>query len=115
MAIAEDAEIDDGRLNLYSLEFESLWKLALVYPAFRSGRHGMWQEVRTASFAEAEIRTRRLREVNTDGELTTRTPARFRILRQAVSVLAPAAGSEESGREESGREESGREESGREE
>jgi YegS/Rv2252/BmrU family lipid kinase len=105
MAIAEDAEIDDGRLNLYSLEFESLWKLALVYPAFRSGRHGMWQEVRTARFAEAEIRTRRPREVNTDGELTTRTPAHFRILRQAVSVLAPAAGSEESGSEESGREE----------
>jgi YegS/Rv2252/BmrU family lipid kinase len=95
MAIADDAEIDDGRLNLYSLEFKSLWKLALVYPAFRSGRHGIWQEVRTASFEEAEIRTRRPREVNTDGELTTRTPARFRILRQAVSVLAPVTGGEE--------------------
>jgi YegS/Rv2252/BmrU family lipid kinase len=89
MAVEEGAEIDDGRLDLYSLEFESLWKLALVYPAFRSGRHGLWREVRTASFTEAEIRTRRPRAVNTDGELTTWTPARFRVLRGAVRVMAP--------------------------
>lgn len=89
MTIEEDADIDDGRLNLYSLEFERLWKLALVYPAFRSGRHGMWREVRTATCAEAEIRTRRRRAFNTDGELTTHTPARFRVLPRAVTVLAP--------------------------
>ncbi|MBP0446937.1 lipid kinase [Roseomonas sp. SSH11] len=90
IAIKEDARIDDGRLNLYSLEFESLWKLALVYPAFRSGRHGMWREVRTVELEEAEIRTRRPRRVNTDGEITTSTPARFRILRRAVTIMVPA-------------------------
>ena len=89
MTIDETAAIDDGQLNLYSLEFEGIWKLAMIYPAFRSGRHGLWQEVRTASFQEVEIRTRRPRPVNTDGELTTRTPARFRVLRGAVSVLVP--------------------------
>ncbi|MCR0984760.1 lipid kinase [Roseomonas populi] len=89
MTIDEGAAIDDGRLNLYSLEFEGLWKLALIYPAFRSGRHGLWHEVRTACMEEVEIRTRRPRPVNTDGELTTRTPARFRVLRGAVSVLVP--------------------------
>lgn len=89
MTIAQDAEIDDGRLNLYSLEFERLWKLALIYPAFRLGRHGMWQEVRTAACEELEIRTRRPRPVNTDGEITTATPARFRVLPRAVAVLVP--------------------------
>ncbi|MBP0491665.1 lipid kinase [Roseomonas sp. SG15] len=89
MAIDEAAAIDDGRLNLYSLEFEGIWKLAMIYPAFRSGRHGLRQEVRTASSEEVEIRTRRPRPVNTDGELTTRTPARFRVLPGAVTVLVP--------------------------
>jgi YegS/Rv2252/BmrU family lipid kinase len=95
MAVEEGAEIDDGRLNLYSLEFDSLWKLALVYPAFRSGRHGLWREVRTADFEEAEIRTHRPRAVNTDGELTTSTPASFRVLRGAVRVLAPPRGADD--------------------
>jgi YegS/Rv2252/BmrU family lipid kinase len=89
LTVEQDATIDDGQLNLYSLEFQRLWRLALVYPAFRAGTHGMWQEVRTATCREAEIRTRRPRPVNTDGELTTSTPARFRVLPAAITVLAP--------------------------
>jgi diacylglycerol kinase family enzyme len=88
MTVEEDAEIDDGCLNLYSLEFDRLWKLALIYPAFRSGRHGLWKEVRTISCAAVEIRTRRPQPVNTDGEITTETPARFRVLPKAIAVLA---------------------------
>ncbi|MGH8503190.1 MAG: lipid kinase [Gammaproteobacteria bacterium] len=90
MTVEQGATIDDGRLDLYSLEFDRLWKLALVYPAFRSGRHGMWKEVRTVSCTEVEIRTRRPRAINTDGEITTQTPAHFKVLRKAVAVLAPA-------------------------
>jgi YegS/Rv2252/BmrU family lipid kinase len=92
MAVEEGAEIDDGFLDLYSLEFTHSWKLALIYPAFRKGRHGMWKEVRTLRCTEVEIRTGRPKKVNTDGEITTETPAQFRVLRQAVSVFAPAAG-----------------------
>lgn len=91
MTVEEGAEIDDGCLNLYSLEFDRLRKLALIYPAFRSGRHGMWKEVRTISCAEVEIRTRRPQPVNTDGEITTETPARLRVLPKAVAVLAPVS------------------------
>lgn len=91
MTVEENATIDDGCLNVYSLEFDRLWKLALIYPAFRSGRHGMWQEVRTISCTAVEIRTRRPQPVNTDGEITTETPARFRVLPQAVTVLAPVS------------------------
>ncbi len=89
MVIDAEAEPDDGWLDLYSLEFESLWKLALLYPAFRSGRHGIWREVRTERCKEVEIRTRRPRPVNADGEIATQTPAVFRILPKAVSVAAP--------------------------
>lgn len=91
MTVEEGARVDDGKLDLYSLEFDRLWKLALVYPAFRSGRHGIWKEVRTISTSEVEIRTRRPRPINTDGELTTRTPAVFRVRPKAVAVIAPSA------------------------
>ncbi len=89
MAVEEGAEIDDGYLDLYSLEFAHLWKLALVFPAFRKGRHGMWKEVRTLRCRSVEIWTGRPKKVNTDGEITTQTPAQFRVLRRAVSVFTP--------------------------
>jgi YegS/Rv2252/BmrU family lipid kinase len=95
MTVEEDARIDDGQLDLYSIEFAQLWQLLLIYPAFRAGRHGLWREVRTASCTEVEIRTRRPRSVNTDGELVTRTPARFAVRKGALAVLVPAPGEAE--------------------
>lgn len=89
MTMSEDASIDDGRLDLYSLEVESLWRLLLLAPALRSGRHHAWAEIRTLSGDEFELRTRRPRSVNTDGEITTRTPARFRVLRGALEMYVP--------------------------
>lgn len=89
MTISEHARIDDGRLDLYSLEVQSFWRLLLLAPALRSGRHGAWAEIRTLSGNEFELRTRRPRSVNTDGEITTRTPARFRVLRGALSLYVP--------------------------
>lgn len=89
MTISEHARIDDGRLDLYSLEAESIWRLLLLAPALRSGRHGAWAEIRTLSGTEFELRTRRARSVNTDGEIATRTPARFRVLRGALELYVP--------------------------
>lgn len=84
------AAIDDGRLDLYSLEVASVWKLALMLPAFRNGRHGAWKEVRTERCTAFDIETRRPRPVNTDGELVTFTPAHVRVIPDAVEVFAPA-------------------------
>jgi len=91
MTVSEDAAIDDGELDLYSLEFPSVWSMALMLPAFRTGAHGRWREVRTVRCATFEIRTRRPRKVNADGEVVTQTPARFRVLPAAVRVFAPPA------------------------
>lgn len=38
--IEETTAIDDGRLDLYSLEMRSLWKSLLMAWAFRTGTHG---------------------------------------------------------------------------
>jgi YegS/Rv2252/BmrU family lipid kinase len=87
--VEETAAIDDGHLDLYSLELGSVWTLALMARDFRSGAHGAWREVRTERCTEFEVRTRKPIPINTDGELVTETPARFRLLRNAVTVFAP--------------------------
>jgi YegS/Rv2252/BmrU family lipid kinase len=87
--VEETAEIDDGHLDLYSLEVTNLWKLALMLRSFRSGTHGAWREVRTARCIEFDIETKRPMPVNTDGEIVTATPAHFKVHPRAISVFAP--------------------------
>jgi YegS/Rv2252/BmrU family lipid kinase len=89
MAVEEGAAINDGALDLYSLELKSVWKLALMLRSFRSGSHGLWKEVRTERCTAFEIRTRKPRPVNTDGDLITFTPARFIVKPGAVGVYVP--------------------------
>ena len=89
MTVSETAAIDDHRLNVYSLEVKSIWKLLLLLPAMRSGTHGRWKEVKTLAGQEIVVRTRRPRSVNTDGEITTRTPVTFRVLPDAVGIFVP--------------------------
>ena len=87
--VEASAAIDDGHLDLYSLELRNVWKLALGVRSFRSGEHGAWTDVRTARGTEFEIRTRRPRRVNADGELIAETPAVFKCHPGAITVFAP--------------------------
>ena len=87
--VASDARIDDGFLDLYSLEFAEVWRMALMIPSFPSGAHGSIQEVRTARAGRFEVITRKPRPVNADGELVTQTPAVFTQRKLAVRVYAP--------------------------
>ena len=87
--VDENAEIDDGLLDLYSLEAKQAWKTVLMFKALRYGQHGSWEELRTMSGAAFEVSTRSPRSVNADGEIVTKTPARFEILPLALDVIAP--------------------------
>jgi diacylglycerol kinase (ATP) len=89
--VEQTAAIDDGSLDLYSLEMRNLWKLALMVRAFRTGTHGAWKEVRTARCAEFDIETQRPMPINTDGEIVTATPAHFKVMPGAISVIVPAS------------------------
>ena len=89
--IEETAAIDDGALDLYSLEMPNIWKSALMARAFRTGTHGAWKEVRTARCVEFSIETRSPMAINTDGEIVTSTPAHFKVLPAAVTVFTPPA------------------------
>ncbi len=86
--VEASAAIDDGHLDLYSLEMQNVWKLALMLRSFRSGRHGAWSEVRTARCVEFDIETTNPMPVNTDGEIVTSTPAHFKVHPAAISIYA---------------------------
>lgn len=90
--VEQNAEIDDGHLDLYSLELKNVWKLALMLRSFRSGTHGAWQEVRTAKCIEFDIETKRPMPINADGEIVTSTPAHFKVHPKAISIFAPPVG-----------------------
>jgi diacylglycerol kinase (ATP) len=87
--IHADATIEDGHLDLYSLELKNVWKFGLMLGAFRRGEHGAWDEVRTAKSTEFDIRTKHPMPINTDGDLVTQTPAHFLIRPSAVAVFSP--------------------------
>ncbi len=87
--VASEARIDDGTLDLYSLEFAKLWRMALMVPSFKSGAHGAISDVRTARGARFEILTLKPRPVNADGELVTQTPALFTVKPRAITVYVP--------------------------
>lgn len=89
MTVQKDATADDGWLDFYSLEVDHWWRLLKLLPSLRKGTQAQWDDVRSFKTTEVTIRTSRPRAVNTDGELTTYTPARFRIRPKAVHVFAP--------------------------
>lgn len=87
--VAEHAAIDDGRLDLYSLEMRTIWRLATMIRAFRAGMHGAFDEVRTHNHTAFHVRTRKPRPVNADGDIVAWTPATFAVRPAAVRVFAP--------------------------
>jgi YegS/Rv2252/BmrU family lipid kinase len=89
MTVESSARPDDGKLDVYSLELDHWWRLLALLPYLRRGTQGQWKDVRAFPTTACEVRTRRRMPINTDGELSEKTPARFRLHPKAVRVFAP--------------------------
>jgi diacylglycerol kinase (ATP) len=89
MAVAADATITDERLDLYSLELRHGWGIITLLPALWRGHHATAPQVRALHGREFYISTRRPRPINTDGEITTVTPAHFRVIPNVLPVFVP--------------------------
>ena len=89
MAVANDAAIDDGRLDLYSLELKHWWQIFPLLWTLPKGRQAILPWVRTMAGEEIDIYTSKACHINTDGEITTLTPANFRVVPQALGVMVP--------------------------
>ncbi|GJE57969.1 lipid kinase [Methylobacterium trifolii] len=89
MTVEETATVDDGKLDFYSLEVDHWWRLLALLPALRRGTHGRAEDVRAFQTTEIVLTTKKPRPVNTDGELTTYTPAHFKVLPKILKILSP--------------------------
>lgn len=89
MAIAADASIDDGKLDLVIVTPQPLLPRLHRLLAFRWGRHDLNDDIDHHRVVEIELDTRIKLPINTDGEITTETPARFRIRPKAIEAFVP--------------------------
>jgi YegS/Rv2252/BmrU family lipid kinase len=91
LTVAEDATIDDGLLDLLSLEVDHWWQVVRLVPALRSGTLSGHARVRALRGTAFEVIPRHARPVSADGEVVTTTPARFSIRVKALAVYVPGA------------------------
>ena len=90
LTIHEKATIDDGLLDLYSLEIRRRWQVLPLIPALWRGTLDPVLPVRTMHGTTIVIRPiHRSRRIVADGELIGRTPAVFSLLPRALSVFVP--------------------------
>lgn len=89
MTVADDATIDDRRLDLYAIERQRWWRLMVVLPALRWGKHKLIDGVHTLSGEVIRIETDRPMAINVDGEVIAETPADFRVLPAVLPVFVP--------------------------
>ncbi len=95
MTIADDAAIDDGRLALYAVPRVPRWRLLVLMPLLRWGRHHRVPDIVSLRGRSFIIETQPDRPVNVDGELVGRTPASFEVVPHALAVFVPKVGSHE--------------------
>lgn len=91
LPVAEDAGIDDGYLHLLSAEIRHWWQGFRLIPKMLRGTYDPKAEIRLIRGKEITIETRRPLRIDTDGEILTRTPAKFHIWPKAIEVFAPPA------------------------
>lgn len=90
LTINEHAEIDDGVLDLYSLEVDQGWHLITMAVALLRGTLDPLHNVRTLRGKLIEVRSLRgRRHITADGEILGKTPARFEIVPDVLTVYRP--------------------------
>ncbi|SDK25122.1 lipid kinase, YegS/Rv2252/BmrU family [Microbulbifer yueqingensis] len=88
--VDQDATINDGLLDLYSVRPQRLWELVTLAPLLRGGRHDLVRRVFNAAGREIEIDTNpEHMEVHADGEPVTQTPATFKVREKVLEVVVP--------------------------
>lgn len=87
LTVVEDAAIDDQRLDLYSLEIPHWWHIFFLLPALKTGRFNDRIGISRWEGKQIKVWTRTPKRVNTDGEITTKTPALFELIPKALEVF----------------------------
>jgi diacylglycerol kinase (ATP) len=86
---APDASLDDRKLDLYSVAFEHLWDYFSVLGALVRQNYRDAKGIVTLQGRGFDVTTYVSRSIEADGEVVSRTPARFTIVPNAITVFAP--------------------------
>lgn len=86
---ADDAAIDDGRLDCYSVEIDNVGQFFSVAGAIVAGHTRSARGLQTFRAPAFNVWTRRPHHISADGEPAGKTPARFEVLPQALELLVP--------------------------
>lgn len=89
LTVAADAAIDDQRLDLCSLEIQHWWQVLGLVPALTRGQYAAGRGIRILHSQEFTVTTKHPTAIDTDGEITTETPAEFKVIPQAIRVFVP--------------------------
>ena len=89
LMVSPDARIDDGLFDVYAIETASIGALIALAPRLRDGTLVERGDVAFFRGPTARIETVTPMPVNTDGEITTETPAEFTVLPGALEVFTP--------------------------
>lgn len=86
-----DAAIDDGRLDLYSVEARTWWQLFALVRKIVARDPSSGECLRTRRAARFEVRTHHAHHIEADGEPAGFTPAIFEVLPRVLEVVVPSA------------------------
>jgi len=89
MHVAPGADPFDGMFDVCAVDSVSVPRFLALLPSFVKGRHGKLKPVRHFPARELTITTETPCVVQLDGELLEKTPAKFSVLHEALSVIVP--------------------------
>jgi YegS/Rv2252/BmrU family lipid kinase len=87
--VAPNAELDDGLFDVVTVGDSSKWAFLSGMPRAKKGEHLEREEVKVLRATEVEVTADRDFAVYADGEHLADLPAKLRVLRGALTVIAP--------------------------
>lgn len=89
MTIADDAKLDDGRLDVLLVPRQSHWSLLGNALRFRTGFTRAADTLTHWRCAELSVETEGAMDVTADGEFLTETPVECQVIPACLSIYAP--------------------------
>ncbi len=88
LVISDSATINDSRLDLLSTEVKTWWQGFRAIPSLIHGRSHDKPGLRKLTAKRITIKTKRPMQLDTDGDITSTTPAVFRIDPKKIAIFA---------------------------
>jgi len=89
LSIAPDASLSDGQLDLVSAHFTKWWKAFLLIPLYLFKKHSPEKGLRFLRARDFKVTTVPPVALDTDGEITSQTPAEYSISTGSLKIFAP--------------------------